>query len=896
LVVYRSAITADQSRVQSGPPSAGCHDLPVAQSVLRRLAGARRLLSRTAARALGAAVLVTSGLVIFTSSPAFADVASVTTISPTSGPTAGGTVVAVTGSDFTEATGVYFGATPAVSYLFEDDGDLTATSPPGSGTVDVTVTTPDGSSPTSAADQFTYATDPAVGGVSPPTGQTAGGTLVDISGVGFEGATAVAFGGVAATSFTVVSDSEIEATSPAGDGTVDVTVTTGDGTSATGSDDQFSFDTTPTVASLSADTGPTAGGSALVITGSGFEGATAVEFGSTPAEVFDVVSDSTIDATSPTGIGSVDVTVTTGDGTSATGAGDIFTYDTTPAVTSVSPDTGPTAGGTAVIIAGSGLLGTTAVEFGSTPASAFSIVSDSEIEATSPAGSGDVDVTVTTGDGTSPTAAGDEFAFFTVPVVGSVAPSSGATAGGTTVTITGSGFEGATAVIFGGFAPASFRVLTDNTIVATSPPGFGAVDVTVASGDGQSHPAAGGVFTFDTVPAITSFSPAVGPSAGGTVVTIEGSGFEGTSAVHFGTASATAYDVVSDSVVTATAPAGTGSSAVTLTTDDGTTGTGGGALFDYVPPPIVSKISPSSGPSGGGTVVTISGSNLSGATAVHFGSVPARIEPGSSSATSIKVLAPAGAGTADVTVTTPYGTSTASVSFAFTFVLPPAVSRVAPSAGSTGGGTVVILSGSSFGGATAVHFGAALGHIDKVAATSIEVTTPKGSGTVEVTVSTPYGTSQTVKTETFTYVSPPSLTKLTPAFGPTTGGTLVTISGANLAGATAVHFGNVAAHIDKVTPTAIEATSPKGAGTVNITVTTAGGSTAITKNDVYTYTAPFGEGLPPLTRDWTMAAHSSPEKRSHADWRVIPSASPIRVQVTSRARRSRTIAVTKAST
>jgi microcystin-dependent protein len=96
---------------------------------------------------------------------------------------------------------------------------------------------------------------PAVTGVSPTSGTTAGGTTVTISGTDFSNATAVRFGGTTATSFTVDSATQITATSPAhAAGAVDVTVITAGGTSATGSSDQFTYvtpDTTaPTITSI----------------------------------------------------------------------------------------------------------------------------------------------------------------------------------------------------------------------------------------------------------------------------------------------------------------------------------------------------------------------------------------------------------------------------------------------------------------------------------------------------------------------------------------------------------------------------------------------------------------------------------------------------------------------
>jgi IPT/TIG domain len=79
----------------------------------------------------------------------------VTAVSPTSGGAGGGTMVTVTGAGFTRATSVRFGTNSAAMTVVSDTR-ISATSPAGSGTVDVTVVTPAGSSTTSPADQFTY--------------------------------------------------------------------------------------------------------------------------------------------------------------------------------------------------------------------------------------------------------------------------------------------------------------------------------------------------------------------------------------------------------------------------------------------------------------------------------------------------------------------------------------------------------------------------------------------------------------------------------------------------------------------------------------------------------------------------------------------------------------------
>ena len=265
---------------------------------------------------------------------------TVTAISPTSGPPAGGTLVTITGTGFTGATAVDFGTVPVTNFTVASDTTITAASPAGTGTVDVTVTTPAGTSATSAADQFTYtaAVAPTVTEIGPTSGPETGGTLVTITGTGFTDATAVDFGTVPATSFTVANDTTITAASPAGTGTVDVTVTTPAGTSATSPADQFTYTVVaaPTVTGVSPASGPEIGGTLVTISGAGFTGTTAVNFGTTPAASFTVVNDSTITAATPAGTGIVDVTVTTALGTSPTSPADQFTFATTTGPTVVS--------------------------------------------------------------------------------------------------------------------------------------------------------------------------------------------------------------------------------------------------------------------------------------------------------------------------------------------------------------------------------------------------------------------------------------------------------------------------------------------------------------------------------------------------------------------------------
>lgn len=84
----------------------------------------------------------------------------------------------------------------------------------------------------------------------------------------------------------------------------------------------------PTVTALAPNNGSTAGGTPVVITGTNFQGVTAVAFGANPATTFSFVNSATINATAPAGsLGVINVTVTTPLGTSTTGAANQYTYN-----------------------------------------------------------------------------------------------------------------------------------------------------------------------------------------------------------------------------------------------------------------------------------------------------------------------------------------------------------------------------------------------------------------------------------------------------------------------------------------------------------------------------------------------------------------------------------------
>src|SRR5208337_2227493 len=354
----------------------------------------------------------------------------------------------------------------------------------------------------------------------------------------------------------------------------------------------------------------------------------------------------------------------------------------------ITPNNGPTTGGTTVTITGTNLTGATAVTFGVTAAASFTVNSATSITAVSPAeAAGTVDVTVTTAGGTSAKTAADQFTFVTPgPAVAAITPNNGPTTGGTTVTITGTNLTGATAVTFGVTAAASFTVNSATSITAVSPAeAAGTVDVTVTTAGGTSAKTAADQFTFTTPgPAVTAVTPNNGPTTGGTTVTITGTNLTGATAVTFGVTAAASFTVNSATSITAVSPAeAAGTVDVTVTTAGGTSAKTAADQFTFVTPgPAVAAITPNNGPTTGGTTVTITGTNLTGATAVTFG-VTAAASFTVNSATSITAVSPAeAAGTVDVTVTTAGGTSAKTAADQFTFTTPgPAVTAVTPNNG-----------------------------------------------------------------------------------------------------------------------------------------------------------------------------------------------------------------------
>jgi hypothetical protein len=248
-------------------------------------------------------------------------------VTPNSVPTAGGTVLAVSGSNFQSGASVNLGGTNCTAVTYISASQLNVMAPAHAArTVNLAVTNPDGTSATISG-AITYSASATVSSVSPSSGPTSGGTAVSIFGTGFQSGAVVSFGAVLATSVSVISSTQIEAIAPASQaGTVNVAVQVPSaGTASLNS--AFTFfpsASAPTITSVSPVAG--AAGTVVTISGTNFVSGAIVNFGSTAATSVTVLNATQINATAPNGTAGTkaNITVINPNGLSVSLAGGFF--------------------------------------------------------------------------------------------------------------------------------------------------------------------------------------------------------------------------------------------------------------------------------------------------------------------------------------------------------------------------------------------------------------------------------------------------------------------------------------------------------------------------------------------------------------------------------------------
>lgn len=665
---------------------------------------------------------------------------ALTGVAPTSGFTAGGTTVTLTGSNFVSGTTVKFGATSAASVTFNSSTQLTAVTPVVSaGTVNVTVTNPDSKSST-ATNAFTFnpSPAPAITNVSPATGYTVGGTSVIITGSNFLSGATVKFGATAAASVTFNSSAQLTATTPVGVlGTVAVIVVNIDAQSATNAG-AFTYTDPPlqltAYAWFKADAGTVTNASGAVTNwqNQALTGTPATRnlntYGNPPAWISGVVGTN----------GVVRFYGTNNIFAAAGNFGSIATNRTVIACVKLNNTNG-------------GFLFDGSTGSGMNRAQIRSNTWQVGIQPSPVANSTNADTN------TLPAVSGNwQVHFFSFELVTGGTRVTQSQWNGSSLSYTNANTNGLGGLIVGQNAQQLLGLAAD---VAE----FFVYDRTLTTNEQQTlgnYLSVKWGITPALPPAITTVLPANGTALGGTSVVITGSNFVSGATVKFGMNNAASITFNSPNQLTAVTPASAaGIVNVTVANPDAQSATATNAYtFDLVPAPVIYAVTPTNGLTTGGAVVTISGTNfLSGAT-VKFGA-NAAASVTFNSATSLTATTPAGAaGLVNVTVTNPDAQS-AVLSNAFLYQLAPApvITSVSPTNGTTSGGTAVIISGSGFtSGATVTFGGVSASAVTFNSSAQITATTPAlAAGAVNVAVTNP-DTQSATATNAFLLVAPVS--------------------------------------------------------------------------------------------------------------------------------------------
>ena len=797
---------------------------------------------------------------------------ALTALEPPTGGREGGTLVTLRGSGFLESgaapTTVTFGGLPASEVTVLADDRLTCRTPPAAlaSTVDVQVRNANGSALLRGA--FRYAAAPVLEALFPTAGPSEGSTRVTLTGSGFlapdAGPARVTFDGAPANDVVIVSDTTLTCSTPWRQPrtTADVVVTNSNGSARLA--DAFRFLAPPSLASVQPREGPVAGGTRVVVSGSGFsEGPITVRFGASAATDVLVVDDQHIQCVTPAGArGTVNVSVRAAGGTAVLVEG--FAYG--PArllLANLAPAHGPSAGEYRVVLEGAGFeagdAGPATVTFGGVLAHSVVTQNDERLSCVVPPGApgSRVDVRVSNRNGSAVLAGG--YRYHLQPSLASLAPGDGSPLGGLLVTLRGSGFANdltpaqveLVAVRFGATAATEVAVLDDTTLTCRVPPGTAntTVDVELESANGRAQLAA--AFRYRGAPTLNSVTPSTGSPLGGTPVTLIGADFTlpgaGTTRVFFGSAAATQVIVASDTTITCLAPGGPAGTAVDVRVENATGVGTRSTAFRYHPAPLVASLAPASGLASGGAQVVLTGSgfktNVIGANAVTFGGRPARSVT-TVDDTRVRAVAPEGTPGERVDVVLANSNGTARVAQGFRYHALPTLATLEPPAASALGGTTVTLRGSGFladaAGTNSVLFGGvpaiSVVVLDDATLRCVE---PGGAPGSEVGVELRNANGTAVAPLPYRYFPTPRIDALVPAFGFSGGGTLVELRGAgfaaNGAGSNAVYFGTEeASEVTLLDDGTLRCRAPAGnPGPVPVRVENANGAGAL--SDAYYY-------------------------------------------------------------
>ncbi|WP_245583502.1 IPT/TIG domain-containing protein [Paenibacillus assamensis] len=568
----------------------------------------------------------------------FAD-PEVSSISPSSGPLAGGTQITIAGKNFMPGVKIKVGENYSPSVTYHTSIYMQAVTPAGQqpGLVNVTVENPDGTQ-VLVTDAFRYEEPPKMElkSITPAEGVTTGNETITLNGQLFDRNAKVFFGTVEAPKLTYFSSNKLTVETPVWPTVdiVDVKVQNPDGTVSV-LEKGFKYilpppPPAPKVSGISPKNGPLEGGTTVYIDGSNFVKGAKVLWGEQIELEADFINSNRLSVLSPKWSVSEGVSLkVTNPDTQSGLAPETFTYDKplefeAPKVRAVSPKNGPIIGGTTIYVDGSGIRSGAKmymIHNGQEIDLNATFVNATRMYATTPAvtSHGPVTIKIVNPD----TKFGELPNGFTYdkppeilpPTIKSITPNSGNKRGGGLIDIVGTDFQKGAKVTFGTQTVdlAAFLGTTSVRVYVPASPTAGSVDVTLTNPDGNQVKVANGYTYEEAKPEITRITPNKGPMAGGTTVYVDGRYLESGLVVTMNNQTIP-YTLVNSTRIFFNTPASTTPGEITITVTN-PSGNSTSTVFTYeappeVPAPQLRSVSPSSGPVAGGTTIYIDGSNF----------------------------------------------------------------------------------------------------------------------------------------------------------------------------------------------------------------------------------------------------------------------------------------------
>jgi hypothetical protein len=721
---------------------------------------------------------------------------------------------------------------------------ITCTTPVGSGSsLNVVVTnTTSGLTATSTID---YIPAPIIYSMDREKGRLSGGELITFTGLNLVGGGSFGItiaGGVTCNSPTVISPTQatcITVANAAASGAV--VLTNNDGQTVTYG--AFEYRLAPSVVSVLATTGILAGGETVTITGTDFDlTAASVTIGGNPCTSVSITNSTTITCLTPSNTaGTYDIIVTNTDDNQFGTGSSLFTYNPAPTISSLSLGYGSLAGGEVISINGTNFLTGALAYINNVPCSVSTVMSTTQINCTVPGpGLGLTDVKVVNLD-LQQFIKSSSYTYRAPPTITGISPIAGPLAGGQTVTLTGTGFMSGLDILINGTSCTSInRINATTATCVTNVEVAGSYAVTATNLDAQTVTQAG-FYEYIPAPTVTSISPAFGDVAGGTTVTVTGTGFHssGQTATIDGVActspayvNGTTFTCVTGAHITATAL-----TMIATNTVDGQVSPAAGS-FDYKGPPVLTEFQIS----GGGTVidggstaglntVRLVGTDFESGMVVNIGS--ATCTDGGNMTVTPPTIAectiPGAVYTAQAedVILTNLDTQTTTSSGAYIFRPEPTITSYDYAYGAAAGGNIIVITGTDFvsgANANVTIGGANCASFSFDSATQITCTTPAGTlGARDVVITNNDTQVSTTGTGDYSYVIAPTVTTFSPTSIFEVGAQTLTVNGTGFyINATITVNGSPCAVTDAYAsvPTSIQCTTPAGTGTgINVVVT-----------------------------------------------------------------------------